>query len=278
MRTPISGRNIFQHFSPNNEYLKIHEMFYDKKAFCLKGISTNYHYSYFDILKRNFLSWELRGSSTSVEEMMCVLQIHEGAFRGSFPKDKLLDYIEFILNALNFVNTVMASPVLTGQNNLIGNAIRTQCYLVLDRLDAETKLLGSEVYVVYKNDIATVVSNQQPELQKSITDYLAISNRNDLLQKGEILCSLAKALEPKEQLLKDNGFLQLCKDATFLLNKTGARHALDPNDSIEAQFLAMDNSERIKWYDRGFKTVLACMAVLPYLDFKNEINDIKRNG
>ncbi|MBO4668268.1 MAG: hypothetical protein J5666_09140, partial [Bacilli bacterium] len=111
-----------------------------------------------------------------------------------------------------------------------------------------------------------------------IIEYQKINNRDDLARKGEVLCSSAKILEPNEQMLNDNGYRQLCKDATFLLNKTGARHALDPNDGIEAQFLAMEDQERIKWYDRAFKTVLTCMAVLPYLDFREEIKDIKRNG
>lgn len=163
-------------------------------------------------------------------------------------------------------------------NYSIGNAIKDNCHLVLGKLNAEAKTIDLELWVLYKNDVATAVSIQNQESAQSIVEYLKIENRDNLERKGEILSSLYKQLEPHKRNLIDNGFQQLCNDMSLLLNKTGARHALDPNDGIEAQILTMGDQERIKWYDHAFKAVLACMAVLPYLELKKEIKDIKHRG
>jgi len=38
----------------------------------------------------------------------------------------------------------------------------------------------------------------------------------------------------------------------------------------------MDKQELEKWYDRTFNAFLSCMVIAGYLDYKNELNDIKR--
>lgn len=273
--TRISELNFFPNFSPEKEFFKLRRFLCDKSAFKSSGYYDYSDYSIFDLLAYFFDKWKLRGSFTSLEEMMYSLKLNDTS--GSVSEDKLLDYVQFILNVLFFLTTIKINPFYFESFNSIHDSTVQHCALLLKKLNAEAKKIDDEIVVSYKNDVATVVSSQQPELAPSIAEYLAINNRDDLQRKAEVLCSLAKALEPQKQRLDDNGFQQLRSDATFLLNKTGIRHALDPNDDIEAQFLAMDDSERIKWYDRAFKTVLACMAVLPYLEFRDEIKEIKRN-
>lgn len=274
--TRISERNFFPNFSPEKEYFKLHRFLCDTSAFKSSEYFDDSDYSIFYLLQHFFDQWKLKGSFTTLEEMMYSLNLKD--ISGSVSEDQLLDYVQFVLNVLIFLTTTKIDPFYSNNFSSIHDSTVQHCALLLKKLNAEAKEIDDEIVVLYKSDVATVVSSQQPELAPSIEEYLAINNRDDLQRKAEVLCSLAKALELKEQMLNDNGYRQLCKDATFLLNKTGARHALDPNDGIEAQFLAMDVSERIKWYDRAFTTVLACMAVLPYLEFKDEIQTIKRNG
>lgn len=273
--TRISERNFFPDFSTEKEFSKLRRFLCDKSAFKSSGYYDDSDYSIIDLLAYFFNQWKLRGSFTSLEEMMYSLKLKDTS--SSVSEDKLLDYVQFILNALIFLQTIKINPFYFENFSSIHDSTVQHCGLLLKKLNAEAKKNDDEIVVLYKNDVATVVSSQQPELAPSITEYLAINNRDDLQRKAEVLCSLAKFLEPKEQLLNDDGFRQLCSDATFLLNKTGIRHALKPNNSIDAQFLAMEAPERIKWYDRAFKTVLACMAVLPYIEFKDEIKNIKRD-
>ena len=139
----------------------------------------------------------------------------------------------------------------------------------LERLFA---LIGE---AVYKDDVASAVSEQREDLKASITEYLKIDNRNDLGRKGEILCTLAKKLEPHEKDLNNSKFKQLCSDTTFLLNNIGARHSLNPENKIKAQFLTMEDEAVEQWYDRTFQMFLACVAVIPYLEYENDIKALK---
>lgn len=278
MRARISERNFFPNFTPKEEYFKLHHFLCDHSAFAKRGLYDDTYHSIYELLDINFSEWSLIGSFTTLEEMMRKLHIRETDVSDSFFEDNLLDYIQFIVNAMGFLSNHVFYPFRSYRFNSIQESILRHCKLLLKKLNAEVMEIEDEYVVLYKNDVATVVSTQQPELASSIEEYLAINNRDDLQRKMEVLCSLAKALEQNKHLLNKNEFQQLYSDATFLLNKTGIRHAPSPKDPIEAQFLTMEDSERVKWYDRAFKTVLACMAVLPYLEFKNEIKEFKRNG
>ena len=279
MRLPLSKRDPFPKFDLNEEYEKINQLFHDKDAFSVQSRYSQQrdYYSYYDVLDEFFLQWHLRKECTSIEEMLYKLHISESS---KITEGVFLDYAQFVMNAVEYVKEIVIRlPFDIHRDNYsIGNAIKDNCIFVLNKLNAEAKSINLEWCVVYKNDVATTVSIQNQESAQSIVEYLKIENRDNLERKGEILSSLYKQLEPHKRNLIDNGFQQLCNDMSLLLNKTGARHALDPNDGIEAQILTMGDQERIKWYDHAFKAVLACMAVLPYLELKKEIKDIKHRG
>ena len=278
MRTRISEQNFFPNFSARKEYEKLYSLFCNRNAFQASPFADppDEFYSFSQLLNKSFLRWNLRGTFTSLNEMLDSLCISERFFDGSISDDRFLDFIQFILNALEFVVQVYKrNNDIYCNDSMIEATIKEQCALLLDRFHAEVKKDHSELYVVYKNDAASALSIQQPKLKISIIDYLKIDNRDDLKRKSEILCSLAKDLEPHEKSLERNGFRQLCSDTTLLLNVSGIRHDLNPQKKLEAKFLKMSEQDRIKWCDRTFQMILACMAVLPYLDYKDEITSIK---
>ena len=224
-----------------------------------------------------FLNWELRGSFTSLEEMLFGLQISEDIFEKACTEERLLDYIQFILNAVVFVGQEVKSGRYTiyQAGNTICNAIVDNSHLLLDKLGAEMVNTPHELIIAYKDDVATAVSKQNPDMSTSIIEYLKIDNRFDLQKKGEVLCTLAKKLEPMESQFKGTEFGALCSDTTMLLNKIGARHAISEKDKISLKFISMENSELETWYDRTFQMIIACISVQPYIECKNEIKDIK---
>lgn len=278
MRTKISERNVFPNFSIKREYDKLNDLFLDSNAFSILSYSTNRRkkFSHFELLRNSFRQWELRGSATYLEEMMVSLQISEEDFANDASADRMLDYIQFLFNAISFLeyNILKTSYNVRHEDVFIGKSIIENCYYLLDKLDAEIKREHSEWFVVYKKDLGAAISIQHPELKVSIVEYLKIDNRNDLKRKSEILCSLAKDLEAHKESLSTSG--QLYNDTKFLLNKSGIRHDLNPNDKQEAHFLAMNEQERIKWCDRTFEMVLACMAELPYLEYRDEIEKMRK--
>ena len=143
-----------------------------------------------------------------------------------------------------------------------------------DKLDEE----NHEIYVVYQDELSAEVSQQNPDVEISLTDYHRIDNRGDLQRKGEILCTLSKQLEAVEAQVKGTEFYSIYNDATFLLNKIGARHWTGKDKLANATFMKMEPEELEEWYDMAFDLVVSCLAVIPYLAVKDKIKEIKKAG
>lgn len=283
MRKRISDNNIFPEFSLEAEYKKLHELFFDNTAFgrtMYEYLRTSPCLSYNDCLEAMFLDWKLRGTFTSIEEMVFALEISEDDFDKSVTEDRLLDYIQYLLNAVAFVlrEVKRGNYPIYKVDDTISNAILDNSLQIIERLGAELKNddKKGELYIIYRDDIATAVAKQDEELAPSIVEYLKIDNRHDLKRKGEILCTLAKKLEPYEKKLCGTEFRALCTDTTFLLNNAGARHSYNSNDKVNAKFSRMSEADIEKWYDRTFQMFLSCMSVVPYMNYKSEIMEIKR--
>ena len=276
----ISERNRPQDTPLKTEYEKIRDLFFDTEVFRAKDKKC---YTYSEMLGIYFFHWELKGLSMSVEEIITTLKISDEDFSNDISKSKnkdisetrLLYFVQFIINALDFIERIAGYPYTRYYEEIVGRTIKDHCRYLLNRLNADAKMVQSEWCVYYKNDVSSVVSTKLPELKESVIDYCKIVNRDNYKRKCEILCSLAKDLEAHKDLLRSKG-LQLYSDTTFLLNKSGIRHDLNPNDKQEAFFLALSEKERIKWCDRTFEMILACMAELPYLEYNNEIEAIRK--
>lgn len=287
MRLPFSKRDPFPIFDLKEEYKKLNQLFHDKDAFSIQSRYSQQrdYYSYYDVLDEFFLQWHLRKECTSVEEMMCKLHISENDLSKKVSEESFLDYVQFVINAVEYVKGIVVRlPFEINRDNYsIGNAIKDNCLLVLNKLNAEVKAIDLELCVVYKNDVATAVSMQQPGLSPSIVEYQKIENRDNLGRKAEILCSLYKTLESKKDkipITKD--FKPLYKATTMLFNCAGIRHFIPDEESrkstaISLTFQKMNTQERLKWYDRTFKMFLACIAYFSCLEFKGEYDKISNS-
>lgn len=282
MRKRISQINTFPVFSPKTEYEKIADLFYNASEFGrlvgpLSKTRARPDMSYYDCLNGTFLDWHLRGSFITAEEMMQQLQISPNDFENEVTEERLLDYIQFVLNAIIYVKEKIHSMTynIYQASDTIYHALIDNSIMVVNHLGAEIITEDREIYIVYKDDVATAISQENKELRTSIIEYLKIDNHADLQRKGEVLCTLAKKLEPHEKALNSTEFKQLCSDTTFLLNNIGARHYQNPDNKIGSRFIAMNEKELESWYDKAFHMFLACMAVVPYLDCKSTIKALK---
>ena len=215
MRKRISEQNKFPEFSPYLEYKKLNDLFCDKYAFGQIDEITSSKIlpsmSYYDCVNMMFLTWNLRGSFTSLKEMLIALQITQDDFDEQPTEDRLLDYIQFIINAVYFIDVqIKPDYPIYKATDIFKNAILDNSRLILDKLCAKLETVGNEFFVTYKDDIAEAVLLEHKDLEASITDYLKIDNRGDIVRKGEILCTLAKKLEPYEKRLSNTEFKSLC--------------------------------------------------------------------
>ncbi len=190
------------------EYKKLHDLFFDNTAFgrmMYEYIRSRPCLSYNDCLRTLFLDWKLRGTFTSADEMESSLEISANDFNVNITEDRLLDYIQYLLNAVLFVLSEVKKGTYTiyKVDDTISKAIFNNSLQIMERLGAELKNDDEkgELFIIYRDDVATAVSEQNDEIAPSIVEYLKIDNRHDLKRKGEILCTLAKKLEPYEKKL-----------------------------------------------------------------------------
>lgn len=280
MRKRITDNNIFPVFSLKNEYEKIQGLLHFPRVIeAYDDLRLDYgYYSIDDALRILFLEWNLRGTFTSVDEMRGALGIGKSLEVIPITEEIMLDYIQFVLNAVRFVSDrIKNNNSLRIENESVFNSINSNCQFLLKKLGAETCEEEGEIFIVYCGDVATAVSNEHKNCAASITEYQKIDNRGDYNRKAEILCTLSKKLEPYESQIKSPLFDRLCNDTKFLLNKL-ARHEQYKDDPVSRIFREMSVNEKEQWCDKAFQLFLGCMAVVPCAEIMRDINALKKGG
>jgi hypothetical protein len=286
MRKRISEQNIFPNFDLFNEYQKINSLLTEVKIIGVRDkwgdLQSIPKFTIEDFINGGyFLDWELRGTWLSIYEMRYGLQINKELFTSeTITENRVLDFLQYAANcAWRIYNVLKPRYCLLDDNFLV---------VLLDNIDALLERLNAhitydkdnynnvkEVFVVYNNELAAAVSESVSDVAQSISEYRHIDNMGDLTRKAEILCTLAKDLEPLEKLLDKSIYKQLVSDTTFLLNKTGIRHNIDGKTDIAGVFTNMDEKEREKWYDYAFQLYLHCRYAYESIAIMREVSDIK---
>lgn len=289
MRQRISEKNIFPSFDLFGEYKKLEDIFSEWHTI---GVFDRYGQKEMPIFTfeqyigdLQFSNWNLRGTFISLQEMRKAFHIAPEDFDcGSISEGQLLDFVQFLLNCClrirSTIQVVQSQRIAFLAREDALEMLFQNCRYVLEKLNCEDKLdkENYEIYVVNKDELSSEVSQQNPDVEISLTDYRRIDNRGDLQRKGEILCTLSKRLEAVESKIKGTEFHSTYNDATFLLNKIGARHWTGKDKLANATFMKMSPEELEKWYDTAFDLVVSCLAAIPYLAVKDKIKDIKKTG
>lgn len=284
MRLRITDKNMFPQFSLYEEYEKLEAIF---SSWITIGTYTSWGETMapkytFEVYMRDvqFNSWNLRGTFINLMEMRHKLNIAAEDFsKKGITEGQLLDFIQFLLNCWLRISVTIEqckSAYLADENAL--KMLLQNCDYLLDKLHCDRKFdeVNDEVYIVYNDEISSIVSENNPDVEISFLEYRRIDNRGDLQRKGEILCTLSKKIESAEGKIKGTEYQALLNDTTFLLNKTGARHWVEKDKLASATFLKMQPEELEKWYDTTFDLIVSCLAVLPYLNIKDQIKAIRQ--
>ena len=281
MRARISEKNIFPNFDLFSEYRKIEILLSETHVIGHLDRYGKRLSPYFSIEQflndYSFLDWNLRGTFISTEEMRIGLGIEKRRFSNkTINKDLVLDFIQYAVNCTCRVKSTIKSYSAYIEKD-ITDVLYGNMNALLTRLGASFSIDDDtpEVFVVYDDDLSSVVANSCPEIRVSLTEYQKIDNRGDLIRKSEILCTLFKRLEPIRKKFQGTEYAQLCDDTTFLFNKAGIRHS-EGNSEIDKKFAKMPPDELEKWYDRTYQLFLSCMVISQYLDEKPDIALIKK--
>lgn len=286
MRKRISDSNIFPDFDLFSEYQKIERILSEMPligTYDRYGNRTGPKYTLEKCIgDLFFMNWPLRGSFLSLAEMRDNLGIGKDSFtRRKISEEKVLDFLQYAVNCYYRVKTMIRScdrAYLTDEVYL--QAMLDNINMLLDKLGARLTTEWGDVpefFVEYKDDLAAAVAGEYPELEHSISEYRRIDNRGDLDRKAEILCSLFKRLEPLERKFKGTTYEKLCSDTTFLFNRLGIRHYVEPGKRAGQAIAAMGQAELEAWYDKVYTMFLSCMVLAQYLDMKADIDRLKQS-
>jgi len=290
MITKISERNIFPNFNLYNEYMKLEHLISEKliigehtpfmAALASLGGSVEPVYTIEQCVEEyNFFGWEIKGTFTSISDMRRGLNIEKERFNESDISDELvLDFIQYAMNCVARAEEVakIYKDVRILDDDVL-EAIKENMEMLVKRLGAKFHRVEntSEWFIVYSDDLSTVVAKDYPEIEISLVEYKKIDNKGNLTRKAEILCTLSKRLEKERKKFKGTEFNSLCEDTFLLLNNAEIRHCPNENDVVSQKFSQMLPVELEIWYDRTYTMFLSCMVALQYLDIKSEIKAIK---
>ena len=284
MRKRISEQNFFPNFDLYTEYYKIEELISQKKILGMYNRFGKFLYDYFTLEEYVeyicFNDWNLRGTFTSISEMRINLGIERGTITpDNINENRVLDFLQYAINCLYRAKQSMKkAPRSLFSDDTIEIMLRENIESLINKLNCTTifEKKNQEIFIVYNNVMASVVSKEHQDVKDSIMEYLQIDNRGDLKRKGEILCTLYKKLESYTETFKGTTYKNLYDDTKLLINKSGVRHNVERDCIACATFLKMDEDELEKWYDKIFDMFLSCMEIYKYLNNKADIDNIKK--
>ena len=227
-----------------------------------------------------FTGWNLRGTFLSIDEMRDGLGITKEIFESErIIEDTALDFCQYAANInMRVKDTISKCRIAYIRDENYLKMIDDNLTFLLERLGAHFMIdpKTREIFIVYNDELSSVVASDFPEIKHSLAEYKKIDNRGDLKRKGEILCTLFKRLEMEEAKLKGTSYKGLCENTTFLFNTIGARHWVEEDKVASKTFMLMSPAELEKWYDKTFDMFLSCMVISRYLAIKGEIEAIRR--
>ena len=282
MRKRISDLNKIPSSDLKKEYEKIEFLFSNNKCIGLYNrygskMTPNYTFQEY-LAELQFTSWDLHGIYISLQEMREDLGVDEDTMLGNFSNDRLLDFLQFILNCIFYITNKIRGyrTAYLYDDNLI-QIIIDNSKILLDKLNygIEIESRTSEIYLVANNQTAAAVAEVHMDIAESVIEYRRHDYKGDLKRKGEILCTLFKKLESVEKRFQGTTYGQLISDTTFLFNKTGARHWVEADRIASNTFMKMSPEDLEKWYDRTYDLFLTSMQVSDYLGYKKEISELK---
>ena len=233
-----------------------------------------------DFINIHFLKWHLRGTFITVNEMRNALGIGRAQLSESVTEENFLQFLQYAYNCTTLVELTFGSyhnyKLALTDRDYIG-AIMHNIDMLLARLKAELfyDRDNGEFFIRYCNDVSDVIALSHPDINRSLTEYLMIDNKEDLQRKGEILTTLYKKFEIVRNDLRGTEFDNLQSDTGFLFNKVGARHS--SSDKIAEKFASLEDSDKIFWHDRTFDFFLACLSSLPYVANKDTLKSFKKS-
>lgn len=276
-------RSIFDLMNNNEidikrEYERIHKLFerdvFDN-AYLKRPIRSVIDGDYFK-------EWKNRGRNISIDDLFSSLQIRNGNDLKENSMEKLLLYIEAIVNLISFsieeIYIEYYYEYKYDYNWDIYKLLKENINSLLEDLNYEIKKLSNgELVIVEKDMLSSSIIETNKNVSDKVIEYRRFILKGKIDEKRDILNLLANEIEGKKRTFKGTTYSNLMDDVQFMLNNLNIRHNnMEGNNKIQ-YVVNLSKEELEKLYDKTFDMILGIFVIDKYLENKNEIDEIKKH-
>ena len=287
----MTRKNIFQQMAHKHDFksevARIDELMIHNRGILLQirkifsPENNKKSYSIIDFAdKFSFKHWPQRGTSISCSDMQSALGLSAIANSNFYlSKDRLLAYIEYILNILHIVKNTKLPIELSFTLTDVFDAVEGNVHEVMGWLNYDARVFEQQQKVlIFEKDQAVnaVVEVVDEDLAYSIVQYNHHSTIGNIEKKKSIHYKLGKELEPKRAEIRSIN-KDLEDDIFFILNNLNIRHnntALG-DKYYKAIVASMSNKELEYWYDELFQMELLAFLELNQITRNKKVKDLK---
>ncbi len=263
MRNNIFNLISCEEISLKKEYNRLYTLF--------EKTSLQYEHNMLACIESHFFNWKYRNRYLSAYELMKDLKINHLNMETEINLEKLLLYMEFIVNTILIIESDLKFEDRDIMIVLIKN-----CTNILEQLNYEFKKNGEgQIIIVEKNALTTAVAEIDSTIASEVIEYRRFSLKGNTKEKAEILKKLSNKIEGLKLKFKGTTYNKIIEDTDFLLNNLNIRHNNLEGPKKKEYTKNMPKDELEDWYDTIYDMMLTVIMINDYMNKNKKIVDLK---
>lgn len=227
-----------------------------------------------------FNEWKNRGRNISINDLFTSLQIRDKNGLKENSINKLLLYIEVIVNLIS----ISIEKIRVEMINYYSydwdtyKLLKENINSLLEDLNYQiSKLSNGELVIVEKDILSSSIAETNGDISDKVIEYRRFALKGKIDEKRELLNLLANEVEGMKPIFKGTTYSNLMDDVQFMLNNLNIRHNNMEGKNKKQYVIELPKKELEKLYDKTFDMILGIFVIDKYIRDKNEIDEIRKN-
>lgn len=261
------------------DLIKKSEVNYSQEAMRIEALFANQKFTltYYEISLEDYINseifykWKDRGTFLNTLDLRNELKLNQKDLEKA-DLNKLLIYFEVLINLICLLPTNIPKVIDRLSSIIIENILS-----ILNKLNYEFyRNPNQQCIIVEKSKFTTAVSELYEDISEKVIEYRRFNLKGKIEEKRAILQVLALKFDGIEENFKGTNYSKLAENTAFLLNNLHIRHDNEGNNPKNNE-INMNNEEFEQWYDKTYDTVLMALMINHYLDYKNDIQNLRKS-
>ena len=219
-----------------------------------------------------FHNWKYRGRFLDTNDIIMELEISDYHFDTDTNMERLITYIEFIINMLYLIKDYSFDDYYLKTINMLKENINN----LLEDLNYEIYISKDEqLIIIEKDNIVSAIAEVIPEISNDVIEYRRVILKGNIEAKQAILKKLSNKVEPLKNKFKNTEYKNMIEDVNFLLNNLNIRHNNLEGNKRQEYTVNMSYEDLEKWYDRTYDAILGLIIIDRYVDLKDDLKELR---